>query len=338
MTKVAVVILNWNGKKFLEQFLPSVIEHSFNDAEIYVADNASTDDSVTFLRQNFPTVKIITQEKNDGFAGGYNQALKQVAAEYYVLLNSDVEVTPNWIRPVIEQMDQDAWVAASQPKIKDYNNKDFFEYAGAAGGIMDDMGYAFCRGRIFNTLEKDKGQYDQTTEVFWATGACLFIRSSIFHGFGGFDEDFFAHMEEIDLCWRIKNGGYKIMYYPQSTVYHVGGGTLPKSNPHKTFLNFRNNLFILYKNLPQGKLFSTLSFRLCLDGVAGLKFLLEGHVKDFLAVIRAHRYFFGHLSVLKQKRKWLTQQSLHPNHKSVYKKMIIVDYFLKGKKTYQQLN
>ncbi len=337
MNKVAVAILNWNGKKFLEQFLPSVLQHSSNDAAIYVIDNGSTDDSIAFLQQKYPSIKVIINNKNHGFAGGYNQGLKNIDAEYFVLLNSDVEVTANWIRPVIDLMKQSNLIAACQPKIKDYNKKSHFEYAGAAGGMMDDFGYTFCKGRLFDTIEEDNGQYNKASEIFWASGACMFIRADVFKSFNGFDEDFFAHMEEVDLCWRIKNTGYKIMYCHESTVYHVGGGTLHKSNPHKTFLNFRNNLYTIYKNVTEEKLFRILYLRLFLDGIAGLKFILSFQLKNCIAIIKAHRAFFNELPQLRQKRTVLQQQSLHPNKTANYKGMLILEYYLKRKKTYQEL-
>nr|MBP8033086.1 glycosyltransferase family 2 protein [Bacteroidia bacterium] len=246
-SKVAVVILNWNGKPFLEKFLPTVLQYS-SGAQIIVADNQSSDDSVAFLKTQFPQVSVILNPSNDGFATGYNLALKQVKAEYYVLLNSDVEVTENWLQPIIKLMDENLKVAACQPKILDYNHPSKFEYAGAAGGFIDKYGYPFCRGRIFNVLEEDKAQYDTAKEVFWATGACMFVRAEAFWKVGGFDDDYFAHMEEIDVCWRMKNIGYQIYVEPSSKVYHVGGGTLNKLSPRKTFLNFRNNLTTLTKN------------------------------------------------------------------------------------------
>ena len=246
MTKTAVVILNWNGKKFLEQFLPYVIKHSSSDAEVIVADNASNDDSVEFLKNNYPEIQIINNNENGGFSKGYNEALSKIDAEYYVLLNSDIEVTENWIKPIIDLMDSDKSIAVCQPKLRSYHQKEMFEYAGAAGGFIDKYGYPFCRGRIFNSIEVDNGQYDDTCEVFWATGAAMFVRAELYHKFGGLDNDFFAHMEEIDFCWRLKNEGYKIMYCADSVVYHVGGGTLPKNSSRKTFLNFRNNFNLLY--------------------------------------------------------------------------------------------
>ena len=246
MSLVAVVILNWNGKKYLEQFLPSLIEHTGSDAEIVVADNASTDDSLSFLKTNFPSIRVIQNTTNGGFARGYNLALKQVEADYYVLLNSDIEVTANWLKPVISMMEQDEKIGACQPKIRSFHHRNSFEYAGAAGGYIDEYGYPFCRGRLFLTIEEDNGQYDDTVEISWASGACMFVRSRLFHQLGGLDDDFFAHMEEIDFCWRLHNYGYRVMYCPGSTVYHIGGGTLPKASWRKTYFNFRNNFFNNY--------------------------------------------------------------------------------------------
>jgi hypothetical protein len=270
---IAVVILNWNGRKYLEQFLPPLVQHSRDEAEIIVADNASSDDSVAFLREHYPSIRIISNPSNEGFSRGYNLALKQVEADYYVLLNSDIEVTPNWIRPVIDLMEKDRSVAACQPKILSFYERTKFEYAGAAGGFIDKYGYPFCRGRIFQSLEEDNGQYNDAIEIFWATGACMFVRADLFHQSGGLDEDFFAHMEEIDLCWRLKNEGYRIMYCPDSTVYHIGGGTLPKISWRKTYFNFRNNFYLLYKNLPDNLVNEVFAKRLVLDGIAAMKFL-----------------------------------------------------------------
>ncbi|OFY95667.1 MAG: glycosyl transferase family 2 [Bacteroidetes bacterium RIFCSPLOWO2_12_FULL_31_6] len=323
--KVAVVILNWNGLSFLEKFLPAVISYSLPNVEIIVADNHSSDDSVSFLQANFPSVKIILLDKNYGFADGYNKALKQVEAEYYVLLNSDVEVTNNWLSPMVELMDNDATIVACQPKIKDYNNKNYFEYAGAAGGFIDKLGYPICRGRLFDEIEKDTGQYDDATEIFWASGACLFIRAKEYHEIGGLDEFFFAHMEEIDLCWRLKNKGYKIMFCPTSTVYHVGGGTLNKTKPQKTFLNFRNSLLTLHKNLPKASRFKVILTRLLLDGLAGIKFLLSGKPNHTWAIVRSHFSFFNGLHQNKLKRN----QSLNPNLTGMINKSIVVAYFFK---------
>lgn len=332
--KVAVVILNWNGKKFLQQFLPDVIKYTQGYAEIVVADNASTDDSVAFLHTSFPAVRIIQHTENGGFAKGYNDALKQIDATYFVLLNSDVLVTDNWIQPIITLMDQDNSIAACQPKLLSFVEKQKFEYAGAAGGFIDTYGYPFCRGRLFLNVEEDLGQYNNTREVFWATGACMFVRAEIFHALGGFDEDFFAHMEEIDLCWRMKIDGYKIMYCSESKVYHVGGGTLPKSSPFKTYLNFRNNLSLLTKNMPLRRLWFVMPLRLVLDGIAGFKFLLQGDWRDMFAVIRAHFSYYIHIPFLLKKRK----RGCTPYVSQMYKGNIVVAYYLKQVKEFAQLH
>ena len=301
-TRLAVVILNWNGKKYLEKFLPVLLQYCPEYAEVIVADNASSDDSVSFLQENYPRLRIIRNNFNGGFSKGYNDALKLVDSEYYCLLNSDIEVTANWIDPIIMQMDADPMIAAVQPKLRSYVNRDFFEYAGASGGFLDKFGYPFCRGRLFESVEKDNGQYDDPIEVFWATGAALFVKSEIYHRVGGLDEDFFAHMEEIDFCWRIKNKGYKVMINPSSVVYHIGGGTLPKNNELKTYLNFRNNLFVLLKNLPSNRLFVTFFVRFFLDKVAAMLFLAQGHGKDFLAVYKALFAFLKNFKRMKRKR------------------------------------
>ncbi len=333
MIETAVVILNYNGKHFLQQFLPGVIAHS-GTAKIIVADNASTDDSVSFLKANFfNQVEIIQLQANYGYCGGYNEALKQVNATYYVLLNSDVEVTAGWIDPVISLFKQDQTIAAAQPKILSYHNRDEFEYAGAAGGLIDSLGYPFCRGRIFNTFEKDKGQYNDTRQVFWATGACLFIRASVFHQHNGFDEDFFAHMEEIDLCWRIQQTGMKIFYTGSSQVYHVGGGTLAKSNPRKTYFNFSNGLSLLIKNLPARQLFWKIPLRLMLDWVAAAKFLVTGFPADAWAVVKAHFSFIKNLRRDYAKR---AQEKIHPIS-TIYNGVLIIDYYLNGKHSYSDL-
>lgn len=330
--RVAVVILNWNGKSFLEKFLPTVVSFS-EEATVYVADNASTDDSVQFVKDNYSEVQLVEIEENLGFAGGYNRALRDLNEEFFVLLNSDVEVTPNWLEPLISIMDSDSKIAACQPKIRQYDRKNYFEYAGASGGYIDRFGYPFCRGRIFDTLEEDEGQYDSVQEVFWATGACLFIRGGVYKEFGGLDDDFFAHMEEIDLCWRINRAGYKIMVEPRSVVYHVGGGTLQKSNPHKTFLNFRNGLFLLQKNLPQKTLHPTLFKRMILDGVAALKFLIGGQPGDFWAVLRAHGAFYSQFSKTKGKRSGRYDTELN----GIYNGSIVYEYFAKGKRKFSEL-
>lgn len=329
MTQVAVVILNYNGRGFLEKFLPSVIKYSENHS-IWVADNASTDDSVSFLRQNYPTVSLIQIPQNQGFAGGYNTALKQIEAQYFVLLNSDVEVSENWIKPVVELMDSDNSIAACQPKIKSFNNPELFEYAGAAGGFIDKYGYPFCRGRIFDTCEKDNGQYDDNTEIFWATGACMFVRAEVFKKLQ-FDDSFFAHMEEIDLCWRIQNVGYKILYCSQSVVYHVGGGTLQKSNPRKTFLNYRNGLALLYKNLPTNKLLTTIFIRLVLDGISGIKLFLDGSFADTWAIIKAHFAFYAWIF------RGISRDKQAKEVKHIFNKSIVWQYFVKKQKRFTDL-
>lgn len=337
MIKTAVVILNWNGirHKHLSTFLPNVLKLSSADAEVIVADNHSDDESVAWVRENYPEVRIIENPTNAGFATGYNLALKQVEAEYYVLLNSDIEVTENWIQPVIDLMDVDSNIAACQPKIMSQSEayRDEFEYAGAAGGYIDRYGYPFCRGRLFQNLEKDHGQYDDNCEVFWATGACMFVRAELYHKMNGLDDDFFAHMEEIDLCWRLKNQGYKIMYCGQSTVYHVGGGTLPKKYPQKTYLNFRNNLTLLFKNLPKNRLFRVYIARVFLDGIAAFKFLLEGSLASCFAVIRAHISFLRTYGKTMKKRKMTEPHQVS----EIYNGNIAVDYFLKRKKLFTDL-
>jgi len=332
--RVAVIILNWNGRKYLEQFLPALVQYSRDVAEIIVADNASTDDSVAFLNSAHPGIRIIQNPHNEGFARGYNLALNQVKADYYILLNSDIEVTENWIMPVIELMEQDPMIAACQPKIRSYHEPKKFEYAGAAGGFIDKYGYPFCRGRFFQSIEEDYGQYDDACEIFWATGACMFVKAEIFHRFGGLDEDFFAHMEEIDFCWRLKNHGYRIMYCPDSTVFHIGGGTLPKASWHKTYLNFRNNFFLLYKNLPDHRLIRVFAVRYLLDTIAAFKFLVQAGFKDFWAVTRAHFSFYRSFRKMKQKRKMLKQGCMQ----HVYGKNIVLEYFLRRKRKFSQLN
>lgn len=335
MKRVAVVILNYNGRKFLEEFLPNVIANTNADlADIVVADNASTDDSVAIMRERFPEIRLIENGFNGGFATGYNLALRQVDAEYYVLLNSDIEVTPQWIEPVVALMDSDPMIAACQPKIRSYYEKEKFEYAGAAGGFIDRYGYPFCRGRVFQHLEEDRGQYDDTCEVFWATGACMFVRADLYLEHGGLDDSFFAHMEEIDFCWRMKNLGYKIYCCPQSTVYHIGGGTLPKSSARKTYLNFRNNLSLLYKNLPSNRVFWVIAYRILLDWVAAFKFLFGGGLADFWAVIRAHFAFYKRIPSIRKVRKLLTIRPVS----QMYQRNIVFENFLKGKKLYSELD
>jgi GT2 family glycosyltransferase len=337
LVKTAVVILNWNGirHKHLSTFLPNVIKHSSADAEVIVADNNSDDESVSWLKENHPEVRLIQNPSNAGFATGYNQALKQIDAEYYVLLNSDIEVTDNWIQPITDLMDADPNIAACQPKIMSQGEgfRDEFEYAGAAGGFIDKYGYPFCRGRLFQNLEKDHGQYDDKKEVFWASGACMFVRASMYHELNGLDDDFFAHMEEIDLCWRMKNHGYKIMYCGDSTVYHVGGGTLPKKYPKKTYLNFRNNLTLLFKNLPKERLLRVYIARIFLDGIAAFKFLIGGSLMSCVAVTRAHFSFLRTYRRTMRKRKMTD----HKKVSCVYIGNIAFDHFLGGKKLFSEL-
>lgn len=328
--KIAIVILNWNGKKLLKQFLPSVIKHS-KEASIYIADNASTDDSVLFIKANYPSIKIIKNKTNGGYTKGYNDALKQVEADVFCLLNSDVEVTKNWLSPIIETFKNDENTAIIQPKLLDYNKKDFFEYAGAAGGFIDKFGYPYCRGRIFNTIEKDNGQYNDIAEIFWASGACLFIRNEVFKELNGFDEAFFAHMEEIDLCWRAKNLGHNVKYIGTSKIYHVGGATLSNTSPKKTFLNFRNSLFTLTKNA-KGNIFLLIFIRLILDGMAGIKFLFELKFTHTIAIIKAHFSFYCHLSKLLKQRKVLNQSI-----KYYQKTSIVLAYFVNKKNVYKSL-
>lgn len=330
--KVAVVILNWNGRAMLERFLPSVVAHS-TGCEVVVADNGSTDDSVGFLEKHYPQVTLIRLDKNYGFAEGYNRALQQLDADYFVLLNSDVECTPGWIEPVVEMMESNPEVAVAQPKLLMFDQKDTFEYAGGAGGFIDRYGYPFCRGRLFSTLEKDHGQYDDERDIFWATGACMFVRASMWRELGGLDGDFFAHMEEIDFCWRTLLAGYSVRYCPRSAVYHVGGGTLPKSSPFKTELNFRNNLSMLYKNLPAGRRWWALSIRMWLDRVAALKFLLEGHKGEFQAVYKAHRQFRRWKPALREKRK---KNGTH-QVPQVYHGLLLPEYYLLGRRTFTSL-
>ena len=341
--KVAIVILNWNGRVMLERFMPSVVKYSHGqhfsvldtdyDTEVVVADNGSTDDSLAFLQQNYPEVPLVRLDRNYGFAGGYNKALAQVEADYYVLLNSDVECTPRWIEPVIRIMDANSKIAVMQPKLMMYDRKDSFEYAGGAGGFIDSYGYPFCRGRLFNTLETDHGQYDDDCDIFWATGAAMFVRASVWRELGGLDADFFAHMEEIDFCWRVHNAGYRVAYCPQSKLYHVGGGTLPKSNPFKTQLNFRNNLSMLYKNLPDERRDKVLRLRMFLDRVAAVKFLMEGHLGEYRAVRKAHKEFRAWREELKEKRAAIKPHAVS----QVYQGTLLIEYYLLRRQTFTQL-
>ena len=323
---VAVVILNWNGLSFLKRFLQSVVDTNYSNLQVIVGDNASTDGSVTFLQQHFPSVQIIQNKKNYGFAEGYNRVLEQVQADYYVLLNSDVMVPENWIAPVISMMTADPSIAAAQPKIKWFDDPTRFEYAGAAGGYLDCFGFPFCRGRIFNNNELDHGQYNDPVEVFWASGAALFVKRSCWIEVGGLDPDLFAHMEEIDVCWRLKNLGYKIVFCPDAEVFHVGGGTLNSENPFKTYLNFRNNLYILQKNLKLGEAYSIIFLRFWIDLIALLHFVVTGKFKHAAAVSKAHFSFFLNIRKTAAKRKDFQKPFLE--HTGVYHSSIVWAFFI----------
>lgn len=333
--KVSIVILNWNGQAYLQRFLPSVLATRYGNCEIIVADNGSTDNSISWLRELHPGVRVIIMPQNGGFAKGYNDALKQVAADYYVLLNSDVEVQPGWIAPVIDLMEADKLIGACQPKILMEGRRNMFEYAGAAGGWIDFLGYPFARGRVFDVCEEDKGQYDDTTAVFWASGAALFVRAGVYHACGGLDEYFFAHMEEIDLCWRMQLAGYKIMVCPASVVYHVGGGTLPKGNERKVFLNFRNNLVMLCKNLPRQQLLWKLPLRLLLDAITAWKGLLAGEGAYFIAILKAHAGFVKWLFI-KQGAGWMPA-SRSGRLNGWLNKSIVWAYFVRGKRKFSEI-
>lgn len=334
MSLLSIVILNYNGVKYLEEFLPGVIRHS-EGFEIVVADNASSDHSIALVQEKFPSVRIIQLDSNYGFCGGYNRALQRLDSKYFLLLNSDIEVTANWLTPLLKLMEENPDVAAVQPKIRSYHQKGLFEYAGAAGGYIDKYGYPFCRGRILGVLEKDEGQYDDTTEIFWATGACMMVRSDLYLRFGGFDERFFAHMEEIDLCWRLKNAGYRIMCHPGSVVYHVGGGTLPKDNPRKVYYNFRNSLYVLAKNLPGKQLFGRILVRLALDFPAALFYLLKGSPGSVWSIFLAHISFYRMLSRLLGERvgKKISLESMV----GCYPKSLLRKYYFTGVRKYSKL-
>ncbi len=333
--RIAIVILNYNGKKYLDRFLPFVMAATGPGIEVIVADNASTDDSINFMEAYYPSVRVIRMDKNRGFAGGYNEALRQVESDYYVLLNSDVEVGPGWVEPMIRLLEENPHIGACQPKLRMYADKELFEYAGAAGGWLDYLGYPFAKGRVFDVTEKDLGQYDVAEPVFWASGAALFIRAHLYHELGGLDPYFFAHQEEIDLCWRIQLAGYRIYSCPESVVYHVGGGTLPKGNQRKVFLNFRNNLIMMAKNMPWGELLWKLPFRFLLDSVSAWKSLFGGEAVYFWAILEAHLAFM----------KWLffkRGQSIFPKSRKGtldgwYSGSVVWAYFIKGKKTFAEI-
>ncbi len=330
--KTAIIILNWNGQKLLEQFLPSIVNFSSNEAEIYVVDNASNDNSIAFIKERFSTVKIVQNATNGGYAKGYNDALGHIKADIYCLINSDIEVTNNWLSPILSVFDEEEKTAIIQPKLLDFKDKTSFEYAGAGGGFIDKFGYPYCRGRIFNSIEKDNGQFNDVASIFWASGACFFIRSKVFHQLNGFDQDYFAHQEEIDLCWRVKNAGFDIRYQGNTTVYHVGGATLHKTSPQKTFLNFRNSLLNLLKNTPSKIVFFLLFSRLILDGIAGVKFIFQLKPIHTLAIIKAHFSFYRIFPVFLKKRRNLPQKSNYYQHISV-----VWQYYVLGRKKYNNL-
>ena len=332
MKKIAIVVLNWNGKALLAEFLPALVKYNHKDAQIYVADNASTDDSVLFVKKNFPTIKIIQNEVNGGYAKGYNDALKELKEPLLCLINSDVMVTENWLNEILIQFDKEPNTAAIQPKILAYKNPKYYEYAGAAGGFLDKYAYPFCAGRIFDTLEQDKGQYDERKQIFWASGACLFIRKAVFNAVGKFDESYFAHQEEIDLCWRINNAGYAVWYNPETTIYHLGGATLNSENPKKTFLNFRNSLFNLVKNAPAKNLFFIILVRLLLDGIAGAKLFFSLKPLHTWAIIKAHFSFYYYLPEMLVERK---KQKQFLKYYSV--KSIVWQYYIKRAKRFQDI-
>jgi len=338
MEKLAIVILNWNGAKMLHQYLPTVLRYSNDEAVVYVADNGSTDSSLTLLRMDFPGVRLIELNRNWGFAEGYNKALHQVDAEYYLLLNSDIEVTHHWLTPLVEFMDAHQEVAACQPKLLSIYDHDSFEYAGASGGYLDRYGYPFCRGRVFNNLERDHGQYDYATDILWATGAALMVRSSDYWDVGGLDGRFFAHHEEIDLCWRLRIRGRRIVCLPESQVYHVGGGTLPKSNPMKTFLNFRNNLTLLYKCLPDSELRHVMRWRWVLDYLAAWEMLLlEHNFGDFKAVYRARHAFKQWRHDFDKDRDKIQGSRVLKNIPEQRRFSLLWQYYIKGRKTFSTL-
>ncbi len=339
MKEVSIVILNWNGRQHLEHFLPDLLGHTTqNGVELVVADNGSDDDSLEFLKKVYPQIRIIELEHNHGFSGGYNRALEQIDARYIVLLNSDIEVTEGWLEPMLELMESDEKVGACTPKILDFKKRTHFEYAGAAGGFIDRFGYPFCRGRIFDHLEEDQGQYDKAIDLFWGSGACLMVRADLYRESGGLDEQFFAHMEEIDLCWRLQRMGYRIRIVPSSRVYHVGGATLQRGNPFKTFLNFRNNLLLLYKNLPCRGRDSIIFFRMILDGISAFRFLFQGAFRDFLAVFKAHLSYYG----MKSSYRGIKNKNKYPENNVIvagmYQGSIVFEFFLKNKRKFSDLD
>jgi GT2 family glycosyltransferase len=338
MHKTAIVILNWNGLGYLKMFLGTIVKYSsIPETFIYVVDNGSTDGSLEWVAENYIEVKLIKLDKNYGFAGGYNMAIKQLDAKYFVLINSDIEVTESWLEPLVSFMDNNPDVASCQPKIKSYFNKDHFEYAGAAGSFLDKYGYTFSRGRIFFNIEKDTGQYDSQIDIFWSSGACMIVRGDAWKKCGGFDAGFFAHMEEIDLCWRFNKAGYRVCYIPESVVYHIGGGSLPYESPYKTYLNFRNSLFLLYKNLPDNKLHTVLFIRKFLDGLAAIRFLLIGNPRNVISVWKAHVDYYKNINELKLKREMVKKMELIKSPSHILNKSIVFEFYVKGNKTYSCL-
>lgn len=334
----AVVILSYNGKKWHELFLPLIVAESVSGYDVILVDNASTDDTLAYVQENFPEVKTLQIAVNRGFANGYYEALKQIQAKYYILLSADFEVTHQWFPPLLNAMQHYEGLAACQPKVRYWRDKEMFEYAGAAGGFMDNLGYLFCRGRIFNDLEKDNGQYNDDIEVFWASGGCFMVRADLYHKMGGLDPDMYAHMEEVDLCWRLKNAGYKIGYIGQSTVYHVGGSVISYGSPQKLYYNFRNSLVLLLKNERAARLLWLFPLRLILDGVAGMQMLLGGKFTEIATIIKAHFHFYAHFGKWYKKRKKAQQLVTHRNKKGVYPKSIVWGYFALRKKTFLKLN
>lgn len=338
MTRIAIVILNWNGSAHLKRFLPSVCCYSQAPGnKVIIVDNGSTDDSLSFVRNTFPLVELIEFPENIGFAPGYYKALKMIEATYYVLLNSDVEVTPGWLEPLYTAMEKDTDMGACMPKMRDYNHPDQFEYAGAAGGFIDYLGYPFCRGRLLSSVEKDTGQYNQSKHIFWASGACMFVRSSAYFRAGELDVDFFAHMEEIDLCWRMHRVGYNVKAIPESVVFHIGGGTLPNNNPHKLYLNYRNNLYLLFKNLSIAQLMPVLVFRMILDGMSAMVYLFSGSGSFFSAVVRAHFSFQRNIPRLIRKRIALKSAIGKAKIEAIYPRSILFEFFIRKKRYFSQL-
>jgi GT2 family glycosyltransferase len=333
--RVSIAILNWNGRNFLQQFLPAVLATSYDNYEVVVIDNASTDDSVLYLQQHWPAVRIVINNDNYGFAQGYNEGLKHIQADYYVLLNSDVEVSPGWLDAMVQLLEGDKTIAACQPKILQYYNKELFEYAGAAGGWLDHLGYPFARGRIFDDCEKDEGQYDTAEPIFWASGAAMFVRAEVYQALGGLDGYFFAHQEEIDLCWRMQLAGYKVYACPQSVVYHVGGGTLPKGNARKVFLNFRNNLVMMAKNLPRWEATWKISYRFLLDYISAFKSLLAGQKTYYRSVMKAHGSFMKWL-LMTRKKGLFPPKKKHELYGYLHKS-VVWSYFVRGKKTFAEI-